>query len=144
MIYLFFALLGFLDPPFWGDGPWFLENLNLPPDQMEQVRDLHLKHREKVIDLKAELEKENLKLRKLLQDENLNERDLLTEIEKISEVRKNLMKERVVFLFNLKKIIPPEEWQKLKDQFIERRNKGRFEGKNRDFDEEKPMRWRQR
>lgn len=123
MFYLFLTLLGFLGPGFglFSDGPWFIDDLNLPPEIMDKVQIMHFKHKEKVIDLNASLQKENLKLQKLLMNADLTEKDFLTQIERISELRKDLMKEKAMFLFNLKKILPPEEWQKLKDQILEKR-----------------------
>ncbi len=142
MIYLFFALLGFLNPPFFGGGPWFFDDLNLPPDLMAEVKNLHFQHREKVIDLQAELQKEYLKFQELLENDNVTEKELSLAIEKISDLKKNLMKERTIFLFNLKKILPAEEWQKLKDQFMERRQKGKYEKMHRGFNDEQIRRQR--
>lgn len=128
MFYLFLSLLGFLGPGFglFSDGPWFLDDLNLPPDVMDQVQSMHFKHKEKVIDLNASTQKENLKLQKLLMNTDLTEKEFLSQIDRISELRNALMKEKAIFLFNLKKILPSEEWEKLKEHFFERRAKGRF------------------
>lgn len=123
MFYLFLSLLGFLGPGFglFSDGPYFLDDLNLPPDVMNQVQSMHFKHKEKTIDLNASIQKENLKLQKLLINTDLTEKEFLSQIDKISELRKDLMKEKAIFLFNLKKILPSEEWQKLKNQILEKR-----------------------
>lgn len=142
MINLFFVLLFFLGPgcDFSGTGlgnfgqgfgffsgqPWFLDDLNLPPDLMEKVQNLHLQHREKMIDLQANLQKQNLKFQQILINPDLTEKELLQELDKISELRNNLIKEKAIFLFNLKKILPPEEWDKLRDQFFEKRPGGKF------------------
>lgn len=123
MFYLFFLLLGFLGPGFglFSEGPWFLDDLNLPPDVLDQVQRMHFKHKEKIIDLNASLQKENLKLQKLLMNMDLSQEEFLAQVDRISELRNALIKEKAIFLFNLKKILPPEEWQKLKDQILERR-----------------------
>lgn len=124
MFYLFLSLLGFLGPGF---GLFSVDDLNLPPDVMDQVQSMHFKHKEKVIDLNASLQKENLKLQKLLRSMDLTEKEFLTQIDRISELRNALMKEKSIFFFNLKKVLPPEEWQKLKDQIFEKR-KGLYRG----------------
>lgn len=126
---------------FFNAQPWFLEDLDLPPEMSEKVQNLHVQHKSKMIDLQANLQKGILGFQQILQKPDLSEKEFLQEFEKISQLRDSLMKEKALFLFNLKKILPPDKWNVLKDRFFEIRKGGKFGKKmGKDFDDDFPGR----
>ncbi|MEJ5167460.1 MAG: hypothetical protein WHV67_10590 [Thermoanaerobaculia bacterium] len=126
---------------FFSAQPWFLDDLDLPPEIMEKVQNLHIQHKGKMIDLQANLQKGILGFQQILQKPDLTEKEFLQEFDKISQMRDSLMKEKALFLFNLKKILPPDKWNILKDRFFEIRKGGKYGKKmGKDFDNDFPGR----
>lgn len=126
---------------FFSGQPWFLDDLDLPPEIMKKVQNLHLEHRSKMIDLQANFQKGMLNFEQILQKPDLTEKEFIQEFDKISQLKDSLMKEKALFLFNLKKILPPDKWNILKDRFFEVRKGGKFGKKGgRDFDDDFPER----
>lgn len=123
-------------PDGYGIGKFFslnlkvIEELNLDQKTSEEVKKIYLKHREEIIDLKAKLQKEMVNLEELILKEEISENDFLEGFEKLLKIRENILKEKALFLFKLKRLLPPEEWEKLWKILYEKGNEGRFRGKS--------------
>ncbi len=105
---------------FWADPPALFEELDLTPDQIQIVQKLQLEHKGKMIDLRANMEKASLNLKEILLRENFTEKEVFDAIENLSKAQNNIIKEKTAFFLNLKKVLPKEKWEILRNLIFEK------------------------
>ncbi|MEW5944863.1 MAG: periplasmic heavy metal sensor [bacterium] len=100
--------------------PEILEQVGITEDQLEKLRAMSLEIRKKEIRNRAELQLATIDLQELLEDDNPNVKKIDGKIEQIGALRTGIQKEKVHALLEAKKILTPEQIERLKDLARER------------------------
>lgn len=98
----------------WWNNPKVAQAINLTDDQKKKMDDIFQQHRLKLVDLHANLEKQQLLIRPLIEADNPNESQVLAQIDKIAQARAELEKADAHMLFDIRKVLTADQWQKLK------------------------------
>jgi Spy/CpxP family protein refolding chaperone len=107
----------------WWDNPQMAQQLNLTDQQKKQMDDIFLQHRLKLIDLNASLEKQETLLHPMIEADQPDETKILAQIDAVAQARAELEKANARMLFDIRKTLTPEQWQKLKTMREEHRGK---------------------
>ncbi len=105
----------------WWKNPGFMSDLNLSPDQSSEIEKIFVRSRMKLIDLKADLEKKQLDLQEAMQDKTANRAAVEKKIESVENARAALQKTRALMILDMKQVLKPEQWDRLVQKAIERR-----------------------
>ncbi len=108
----------------WWNDPRVAQQLNLTDQQKHQMDDIFLQHRLRLIDLNANLEKQETLLRPMIEADQPDEAKILAQIDSVAQARADLEKANARMLFDLRKTLTPEQWQKLKALRQEHREAG--------------------
>lgn len=98
----------------WWNDARIAQQLNLTDQQKHQMQDIFLQHRLKLIDLNANLEKQETLLHPLIEADQPDETKILAQIDTIAQARADLEKANARMLFDLRKTLTADQWQKLK------------------------------
>lgn len=98
----------------WWNDPHLAQQLNLTDQQKHQMDDIFLQHRLKLIDLNANLEKQETLLHPMIEADQPDEAKILAQIDAVAQARADLEKANARMLFDIRKTLTPEQWQKLK------------------------------
>lgn len=98
----------------WWDNPQLAQQLNLTDQQKHQMDDIFLQHRLKLIDLNANLEKQETLLHPMIEADQPDEAKILAQIDAVAQARADLEKANARMLFDIRKTLTPDQWQKLK------------------------------
>jgi protein CpxP len=98
----------------WWNDPRISQQLSLTDDQKHKMDDIFQQHRLNLIDLDANLEKQEVLMQPMISADQPNETQVLTQIDKIAQARAELEKANARMLFDIRKTLTPEQWQKLK------------------------------
>jgi protein CpxP len=98
----------------WWNNPQLAQQLNLTDQQKKQMDDIFLQHRLKLIDLHASLEKQETLLQPMIEADQPDEAKILSQIDAVAQARAELEKANARMLFDIRKTLTPEQWQKLK------------------------------
>lgn len=98
----------------WWDNPELAQKLNITDQQKKQMDDIFLQHRLKLIDLNANLEKQELLLHPLIEADQPDEAKILAQIDVVAQARADLEKANARMLFDIRKTLTADQWQKLK------------------------------
>ncbi|MFZ0689431.1 MAG: Spy/CpxP family protein refolding chaperone [Acidobacteriaceae bacterium] len=98
----------------WWNNPQLAQQLNLTDQQKHQMDDIFLQHRLKLIDLNANLEKQETLLHPMIESDQPDEAKILTQIDAVAQARADLEKANAHMLFDIRKTLTPDQWQKLK------------------------------
>lgn len=107
----------------WWKMPRLAEELKLADEEKDKLDDLFLNYRRKVIDIKNVMERGWLELDNLLEKESLDEAAAMEEFAKVKTARSDLATEGFRFLLEVRKILGPERYQRLKASFKQIRKK---------------------
>lgn len=107
----------------WWKMPRLAEELKLTDEENDKLDDLFLNYRRKVIGIKSAMERGWLELDNLLEKENLDEAAALEEFTKVKTARSDLATEGFRFLLEVRRILGPERYQRLKASFKQIRKK---------------------
>lgn len=121
----------------WWNDPRLAQELNITADQKKQMDSIFQQHLLNLIDLKANLEKQQVLLGPMISADQPNEADVLAQIDKVAQARADLEKANARMLFDIRKTLTPDQWQKLKTLHQERRDQRRMRPMGG------PGRWRQ-
>jgi Spy/CpxP family protein refolding chaperone len=83
--------------------------------------DIFLQHRLKLIDLNANLEKQETLLHPMIEADQPDEAKILSQIDAVAQARADLEKANARMLFDIRKTLTPDQWQKLKTMREEHR-----------------------
>lgn len=106
----------------WWNDPHIAQQLGITDDQKHKMDDIFQQHRLNLIDLDASLEKQEVLMQPLISADQPNEAAVLAQIDKIAQARADLEKADARMLFDIRKILTPEQWQKLKAMRAEHRD----------------------
>lgn len=106
----------------WWNDPHMAQALNLTDAQKHQMDDIFQQHRLNLIDLNANLEKQEVLMQPMISADQPNEAEVLAQIDKIAQARADLEKANARMLFDIRKTLTPEQWQKLKAMRDEHRD----------------------
>ena len=107
----------------WWNNPDMAQKLSLTDQQKKQMDDIFLQHRLKLIDLNASLEKQETLLHPMIEADQPDEAKILSQIDAVAQARAELEKANARMLFDLRKTLTPDQWQKLKAMREEHRGK---------------------
>lgn len=108
----------------WWNDSRIAQQIGLSEEQKKQMSDIFLQHRLKLIDLNAALEKQETLLRPMVEADQPDEAKVLSQIDAVAQARADLEKANARMLFDLRKALTPEQWQKMKALRAERRAAG--------------------
>jgi len=111
---IFAGMLLFAVSTFAGDliGP-NMKGLDLNDDQKAKIAELRVNHQIDVVELRAKVEKLHLMLKQELMKADPSRKNIDSILDKISSSKATLAKKRIDHLFEVKKILTPEQWKKL-------------------------------
>jgi len=115
----------------WWNDPHLAQQIGLTDQQKQQMDQIFLQHRLKLIDLNANLEKQEVLFRPMIAADQPDETKILAQIDAIAQARAELEKADARMLFDLRKVLTPEQWQKLKALRMEHRDRDRMRGDRR-------------
>ena len=98
----------------WWNNPQLAQQLGITDQQKKQMDDIFLQHRLKLIDLNANLEKQETLLHPMIEADQPDETKILAQIDAVAQARADLEKANARMLFDLRKTLTPDQWQKLK------------------------------
>jgi Spy/CpxP family protein refolding chaperone len=113
----------------WWNDPQMAQQLGLTDQQKKQMDDIFLQHRLKLIDENANLEKQETLLHPLIEADQPDEAKILSQIDAVAQARAELEKANARMLFDIRKTLTPDQWQKLKAMREDHRPGGKM---NRD------------
>lgn len=108
-------LFGQVDVPEgkWWKAPKLSSEIGLSPDQSREIEQIFVKSRPRLIDLKADLEKKQLVLQTSLEDPQVERRSVEKEIEAVENARAELQKTRAMMVLDMKRVLKPDQWERL-------------------------------
>lgn len=98
----------------WWHNPGMTQKLNLTEPEKARLDEEFRNSRRKLIDLKSNVERERFELGNLLELEALNEPAVMQQFKKLETARSDLSTERFSFLLQVRKILGPERFQRVK------------------------------
>jgi protein CpxP len=98
----------------WWDDPQMAQQMNITDQQKKQMDDIFLQHRLKLIDLHANLEKQETLLQPMIEADQPDEAKILSQIDAVAQARAELEKANAHMLFDIRKTLTPDQWQKMK------------------------------
>ena len=99
----------------WWTSPRVAEELGLSDQQKQQLEKISQDSRLKVIDLRADVEKQEVILGPLLRTFHPDEAQVLAQVDKVSQARAALEKQRVQTMLASRGVLTEEQWKKLED-----------------------------
>jgi Spy/CpxP family protein refolding chaperone len=99
----------------WWRNPRVAEEIGLSDQQKQQLEKISLDSRLKMIDLRADLEKQQVILGPMLESYHPDEAQVLEQVDKVSQARAALEKERVESMLTTRNVLTEEQWNKLKE-----------------------------
>lgn len=97
----------------WWDNPHLAQKIGLTDEQKSRMDAIFEHHKARLTELNATLKKDEGTLHPLLQADHLDEGKVLHQIDVIAQARANLEKSNARMLFDLRKVLTPEQWTKL-------------------------------
>lgn len=110
----------------WWNDPRISRQLAITDDQKHRMDDIFQQHRLNLIDLDANLEKQEVLMQPMISADQPNEAQVLAQIDKIAQARADLEKANARMLFDIRKVLTPEQWQKLRTLRDEHRDDRRM------------------
>lgn len=98
----------------WWHNPQLAQAIGITDDQKKKMDDIYQQHRLNLVDLNANLEKEELLLKPMIGADQPNENEVLGQIDKVAQARAELEKANARMLFDVRRTLTPDQWQKLK------------------------------
>ena len=111
----------------WWKRPRVAREIGLTAEQTKQIDAVFVQVRPRLIDLKADLEKKQFHLQQAI-DEDADRQELERRVDAVENARKDLQKTRALMVLDMKKVLTPEQWERLKqlrERFRERRRQAR-------------------
>jgi Spy/CpxP family protein refolding chaperone len=97
----------------WWKRPRIARQLNLAPDQVAELEKIFARAKPKLIDLKAEFEKKRFDYDQAMQSDDVTREQLESKIEAREQARTALQKELAIMELDMKKVLNPEQREKL-------------------------------
>ena len=103
----------------WWRNPEVAEKIGLSDQQKQQLEKISQDSRLKMVDLRANLEKQRVILMPMLQTYRPDQAAVLAQVEKVSQARAALEKQRVQSMLASRGVLTEEQWNKLKNSRME-------------------------
>lgn len=116
----------------WWNDPQLAQQIGLTDQQKQQMDQIFLQHRLKLIDLNANLEKQEVLLHPMIEADQPDETKILAQIDAVAQARADLEKADARMLFDIRKTLTADQWQKLKAMRMEHRDQDRTRGEHRE------------
>jgi Spy/CpxP family protein refolding chaperone len=100
----------------WWTRPEMAQKLALSGDQTKKMNDIFQQFRLKLIDLNASVQKEETIMEPLLSAEQPEESRIVAQIDKVAQARAELEKANARMLLGIRRLLTPEQWDRLKAQ----------------------------
>jgi Spy/CpxP family protein refolding chaperone len=97
----------------WWKRPRIARQLDLSADQVAQLEKIFARAKPKLIDLRAEFEKKQFDYDQSMQSDDVDRKELETKIEAREQARAALQKELALMELDMKKVLNPEQREKL-------------------------------
>lgn len=120
----------------WWNNPKIGQAIGLTDDEKKKMDDIYQQHKLNLIDLKANLEKAEVEMGPMIEADQPNETQVLAQIDKVAQARAELEKADARMLFDVRKTLTADQWQKLKALHRQHREEMMRHG------EEAPRDWR--
>lgn len=98
----------------WWKRPWLAAEINLTDEQSREIEKIFVRGRTRLIDLKADLEKKQVALQSSMEDQTADRRTVEKQIEAVENARAELQKARAVMLLDMKQVLKPGQWERLR------------------------------
>lgn len=98
----------------WWTRPEMAQRLGLTVDQTKKMDDIFQQFRLKLIDLNASVQKEEAIMEPLVGAEQPDETKIVAQIDKVALARAELQKANARMLLGIRRLLTPEQWNKLK------------------------------
>src|ERR1700744_5031073 len=98
----------------WWNNPKIAQAIGPTDDQKKKMDDTFQQHRLHLIDLEANLEKAQVQMHPLIEADQPDETQVLAQIDKVAQARAELEKADARMLFDIRKTLTADQWQKLK------------------------------
>lgn len=115
-----------LPPPAYGIPPHIVEKLGLPKDLVQRIQDLTFESNEQLIGLEADLKRAQLALDKLLRSPNPSDNAVMQQVEGVGRAEMAVRKNRIGLMLQIKRLLGPDNWQKLEAEMGEARREVRI------------------
>ena len=103
----------------WWRNPEVAEQIGLSDQQKQQLEKITQDSRLKMIDLRANLEKQQVILEPMLQTYHPDEVAVLAQVDRVSQARAAVEKQRVQTMLATRSVLTEEQWNKLKSSRME-------------------------
>lgn len=115
----------------WWKRPRIAAAIELTPDQESRIDGIFSRARPLLIDLKADLEKKQGELQDSLEDANADRGVVAARVDAVEDARAELQKARILMILDVKQVLRPEQWDRLRrmQQDFRRERRERF-GRN--------------
>jgi Spy/CpxP family protein refolding chaperone len=91
------------------------EKLNLTDEQQKKLETIRYSHRKKAISMRADLEVAQLDLGRLMRAEPPDGRAINAQIDRLSQLRAGLAKDRVAGMLESREVLTPEQRQQMRE-----------------------------
>ena len=98
----------------WWTRPEMAQKLGLTADQTKKMDDTFQQYRLKLIDLNASVQREEIIMEPLVAAESPDEAKIVAQIDKVAQARAELEKANARMLLGIRRLLTPEQWNKLK------------------------------
>ena len=98
----------------WWTRPEMAQRLGLTADQTKKMDDTFQQYRLKLIDLNASVQREEIIMEPLVAAESPDEAKIVAQIDKVAQARAELEKANARMLLGIRRLLTPEQWNKLK------------------------------
>ncbi len=98
----------------WWTRPEMAQKLGLTADQTRKMDDTFQQYRLKLIDLNASVQREEIIMEPLVAAESPDEAKIVAQIDKVAQARAELEKANARMLLGIRRLLTPEQWNKLK------------------------------
>jgi Spy/CpxP family protein refolding chaperone len=103
-----------LPPGRWWKDAEVAKTIGLSDTQVQKIEQVFQESRMKLVDVHANLQKEEFKLEPLLEADNPDENAVLSAIDHITAARAALEKANARMAFDIRRVLTPEQWKKLR------------------------------
>lgn len=102
-------------PPAYGIAPFYsgAVDLNLSEDQIKKLQNLQLEYRKEILKLRNLLQAKQLELQTLLASKQPDQDKVNSKLEEIGKLRTDIEKKLVSYQLQVRKVLTPEQWDKL-------------------------------
>ncbi len=115
----------------WWDSP-VVQNLNLNPDQQQQIRSVVREYRDQLIEQRAAVQKAEGNLIDFMNEDKVDEAKARNAVDKVVAARADLMRTVSQMAIRLRVILTPQQWQRIQrrreGQLLQRRQQMRLRG----------------